>query len=36
MSVEKRTSTNVLLDTALKNFYGAAAEMGLEDGSSRS
>ncbi|QTX33516.1 Glu/Leu/Phe/Val dehydrogenase [Aminithiophilus ramosus] len=32
MSVEKRTSTNVLLDTALKNFYGAAAEMGLEDG----
>ncbi len=32
MSVEKRTSTNVLLDTALKNFYGAAEEMGLEEG----
>ncbi len=32
MSVEKRTSTNVLLDTALKNFYAAAAEMGLDDG----
>jgi hypothetical protein len=24
MSVVKRTSTNVLLDIALKNFYGAA------------
>ncbi|HCA40171.1 MAG TPA: glutamate dehydrogenase, partial [Aminobacterium sp.] len=32
MSVVKRTSSNVLLDTALKNFYGAAEEMGLEDG----
>lgn len=32
MSVEKRTSSNVLLDTALKNFYAAAEEMGLEDG----
>lgn len=32
MSVTKRTSKNVLLDTALKNFYGAAEEMGLEDG----
>lgn len=32
MSVEKRTSSNVLLDTALKNFYGAAEEMGLEEG----
>ncbi|MBL3572152.1 MAG: Glu/Leu/Phe/Val dehydrogenase [Synergistaceae bacterium] len=32
MSVEKRTSTNVLLDTALKNFYAAAEEMGLDDG----
>lgn len=31
MSVEKRTSKNVLLDTALKNFYGAAEEMGLDD-----
>lgn len=31
MSVTKRTSENVLLDTALKNFYGAAEEMGLED-----
>jgi glutamate dehydrogenase (NAD(P)+) len=30
--VEKRTSTNVLLDTALKNFYAAAEEMGLDDG----
>ncbi|HPA59812.1 MAG TPA: Glu/Leu/Phe/Val dehydrogenase, partial [Synergistales bacterium] len=28
----KRTSENVLLDTALKNFYGAAEELGLEDG----
>ena len=32
MSVTKRTSKNVLLDTALKNFYAAAEEMGLEDG----
>ena len=32
MSVVKRTSSNVLLDTALKNFYAAAEEMGLEDG----
>ena len=32
MAVQKRTSTNVLLDTALKNFYAAAEEMGLEDG----
>jgi glutamate dehydrogenase/leucine dehydrogenase len=32
MSVVKRTSKNILLDTALKNFYGAAEEMGLEDG----
>ena len=31
MPVVKRTSTNVLLDIALKNFYGAAEEMGLED-----
>ncbi|MDR3332043.1 MAG: Glu/Leu/Phe/Val dehydrogenase [Synergistaceae bacterium] len=31
MSVKKRTSKNVLLDTALNNFYGAADEMGLED-----
>lgn len=28
----KRTSENVLLDIALKNFYGAAEELGLEDG----
>ena len=27
----KRTSENVLLDIALKNFYGAAEELGLED-----
>lgn len=32
MGVKKRTSSNVLLDTALENFYAAAAEMGLEDG----
>jgi glutamate dehydrogenase (NAD(P)+) len=32
MSVSKRTSKNVLLATALENFYGAAEEMGLEDG----
>ncbi|MDR1621534.1 MAG: Glu/Leu/Phe/Val dehydrogenase [Synergistaceae bacterium] len=31
MILEKRTSANVLLDTALKNFYGAAEEMGLSD-----
>ena len=31
MSVVKRTSTNVLLDIALKNFYAAAEEMGLEE-----
>ena len=27
----KRTSENVLLNIALKNFYGAAEELGLED-----
>jgi glutamate dehydrogenase/leucine dehydrogenase len=32
MGVVKRTSSNVLLDTALRNFYAAAEEMGLEDG----
>ncbi|MDR1650427.1 MAG: Glu/Leu/Phe/Val dehydrogenase [Synergistaceae bacterium] len=32
MSIVRRTSKNVLLDTALENFYGAAEEMGLEDG----
>jgi glutamate dehydrogenase (NAD(P)+) len=32
MSVKKRASKNVLLDTALENFYGAAEEMGLDDG----
>lgn len=32
MAVQKRTSSNVLLDTALKNFYAAAEEMGLEEG----
>jgi glutamate dehydrogenase/leucine dehydrogenase len=32
MAVQKRTSHNVLLDTALKNFYSAAEEMGLDDG----
>ena len=32
MSVTKRTSKNILLNTALENFYGAAEEMGLEDG----
>jgi glutamate dehydrogenase (NAD(P)+) len=31
MSVARRTATNVLLDTALKNFYGAAEEMGLDE-----
>ncbi len=32
MAVVKRTSENVLLRTALANFYGAAEEMGLPDG----
>ncbi|MDR1509678.1 MAG: Glu/Leu/Phe/Val dehydrogenase, partial [Synergistaceae bacterium] len=32
MSAAKRTSKNVLLATALENFYGAAEEMGLEEG----
>ena len=32
MAVQKRTSKNVLLHTALENFYDAAEEMGLEDG----
>ncbi|MEG1641709.1 MAG: Glu/Leu/Phe/Val dehydrogenase [Synergistaceae bacterium] len=32
MVVKKRTSNNVLLATALENFYAAAEEMGLEDG----
>ena len=32
MALVKRTSSNVLLDTALKNFYAAAEEMGLEEG----
>lgn len=32
MAVQKRTSKNVLLHTALENFYEAAEEMGLEDG----
>ncbi|NLL37016.1 MAG: Glu/Leu/Phe/Val dehydrogenase [Fretibacterium sp.] len=32
MSSTKRKSANVLLDTALNNFYGAAEEMGLSDG----
>lgn len=32
MAVQKRTSKNILLDTALKNFYAAAEEMGLDDG----
>lgn len=31
MAAAKRTSKNVLLDTALKNFYAAADEMGLDD-----
>jgi glutamate dehydrogenase (NAD(P)+) len=31
MSVVRRTATNVLLDTALKNFYGATEEMGLSE-----
>lgn len=32
MAVQKRTSKNVLLDTALKNFYAAAEEMKLDEG----
>ena len=32
MAVQKRTSKNVLLDTALKNFYAAAEEMNLDEG----
>lgn len=32
MSVVKRTSSNKLLDTTLKNFYAAAEEMGLDEG----
>ena len=32
MAVQKRTSKNILLETALENFYGAAEEMGLDDG----
>jgi len=31
MPAMRRTATNVLLDTALKNFYGAAEEMGLSE-----
>ncbi|MDR1731012.1 MAG: Glu/Leu/Phe/Val dehydrogenase [Synergistaceae bacterium] len=31
MSGIRRTATNVLLDTALRNFYGAAEEMGLDE-----
>ena len=31
MALVKRKSDNVLLHTALENFYGAAAEMGLDD-----
>ena len=31
MSVARRTSENVLLDTALKNFYDAAEKMGLSE-----
>jgi len=31
MSAKRRTSTNVLLDSTLKNFYGAAEEMGLSE-----
>jgi glutamate dehydrogenase/leucine dehydrogenase len=30
--MKQRTSENVLLDTALQNFYGAAEELGLDDG----
>lgn len=32
MALVKRTSDNVLLRTALANFYGAAEEMGLDEG----
>lgn len=32
MAIQKRTSKNVLLHTALENFYEAAEEMGLEEG----
>ena len=32
MAVQKRTSDNVLLRTALENFYAAAEEMGLDEG----
>lgn len=32
MAVQKRTSKNILLDTALKNFYAAAEEMKLDEG----
>jgi glutamate dehydrogenase (NAD(P)+) len=32
MAIQKRTSTNVLLDTALRNFYAAAEEMRLDEG----
>ena len=32
LSVKKRASKNVLLATALENFYGAAEEMGLDEG----
>lgn len=32
MTLVKRTSTNVLLHTALENFYAAAEEMGLDEG----
>ncbi len=32
MALVKRNSDNLLLRTALENFYGAAEEMGLDDG----
>lgn len=32
MALVKRKSNNVLLHTALENFYGAAEEMGLDEG----
>ena len=32
MAVAKRTSSNPELHTALENFYGAAEEMGLDEG----
>lgn len=32
MALQKRTSENVLLKTALANFYAAAEEMGLDEG----